>query len=268
MPARVILWLDASADVRVQMARDAALLAAAERGGPAVMRVYAFDPPGITLGRAQDPERELDLARCRADGVAWAVRPTGGRALWHEADWTFACAAPLDHPAMAGPSHEAYARTARWLAAALRRLGVPVELTPGTPGGPGRPRVAVGAAAPCFASSARHELTLAGRKLAGIAQRETASARLQQGSLLVRRTHGRLLDYQRVDPAARAAARAALEAGSAVVEEARPGLSIGDFAEALAAERPGTERWTGAGIPDALAKAGFETAAVADRRPA
>ncbi len=261
----MILWLDAPKDVRAQMARDAALLAAAERGGPAVMRVYAFDPPGITLGRAQDPERELDLARCRADGVAWAVRPTGGRALWHEADWTFACAGPLDHPAMAGAPHEAYARTARWLAAALRRLGVPVELTPGTPGGPGRPRAAVGAAAPCFASSARHELTRDGRKLAGIAQRETSSARLQQGSLLVRRTHGRLLDYQRGEPAARAAARAALEAGSAVVEEARSGLSIAEFVGALAAERAGTERWTGAGIPDALAKAGFEPTAAEGR---
>lgn len=268
MAAELILWLDEPADVRAQMGRDQALLAAAERGGPAILRLYSFSPPGITLGRAQDPARELDLERCRADGVAWAVRPTGGRALWHEEDWTFACAGPLDHPATSGPPHEAYTRTARWLAAALRRLGVPVELTAGTPGGPGRPRVAAGAAAPCFASSARHELTLAGRKLAGIAQRETSTARLQQGSLLVRRTHGRLLDYQRCEPGSREAARRALEAASAVVDEARAGLALADLADALRAERAGTARWTGAGIPDALLRSGFDAIAARGARPA
>jgi len=51
--------------------------------GPLV-RLFTFAPAGITIGRAQDPGRELDLPRLERDGVAWAARPTGGRAIWHE----------------------------------------------------------------------------------------------------------------------------------------------------------------------------------------
>ncbi len=254
----LVLWEDGAADARAQMARDAALLELAAGGGPAVMRLYEFRPAGITLGAAQDPERELDLERCAADGVVWAVRPTGGRGIWHEADWTFALAGPVGHPALAGATHEAYARTASWLAAALRRLGVPVALTPGTPGGPGRPREAHGAARPCFASSARHELTLGGRKLAGIAQRDTARARLQQGSLLVGRTGGRLLDYQRLPAASRERARNRLEAASAGIAEARPDASLAEWADALAAERPGTVRCRQRTPPESLLAAGLD----------
>ena len=86
------------------MARDAALLAAAD-ADPAfepLLRVYRFAPAGITLGYSQRPERELDLARCAADGVEWAVRPTGGRAIFHADDWTYALAARIDDPKWGG----------------------------------------------------------------------------------------------------------------------------------------------------------------------
>lgn len=74
-PETRVLWVDGSRDVREQMRRDAALLGgvAGESGTAAVLRVYRFAPAGVTLGRAQRAEVELDLERCRALGVDWAV---------------------------------------------------------------------------------------------------------------------------------------------------------------------------------------------------
>ena len=72
------LWVDGAHDAPANMARDAALLAAVASGARhgSLLRLFTFSPPGITLGRAQDPAAELDLAAIERDGVRWAVRPT------------------------------------------------------------------------------------------------------------------------------------------------------------------------------------------------
>src|SRR4030095_15234407 len=110
------------------MRRDAALLAAAEAGAEPVLRLFRFRPHGITLGASQRPEVELDLDRCAADRVPWAVRPTGGRAIFHAEEWTYALACPLDDPDWGGPRDLAYGRISERVVAALRRLGVPAAL--------------------------------------------------------------------------------------------------------------------------------------------
>jgi lipoate-protein ligase A len=207
----VILWRDDARDVATHMARDFRLLEAAEMGHEPVLRLFRFDPPGITLGASQRPERELDLAACARDGVAWAIRPTGGRAIFHAEEWTYALASPLDDPEWGGTRTEAYDRMSRLVTASLARLGVPVRLALGTrrSGGEG-PRAPLGPSAPCFASTARHEVALGGRKLVGSAQRRTARALLQQGSVLLGPGHLRLADYLPVAPAEAERARKAL----------------------------------------------------------
>jgi len=193
----MILWLDGAHDAVTNMARDAERLerAASERLHEPVLRLFTFDPPGITLGRAQDPARELDLAALTRAGVSWATRPTGGRAIWHEEEWTFSLVTPLGPGGWADSAAAAYERTGRLFAAALQRLGVPAVLAPGSPRGPGAPRARAGAAPPCFASTARHEILLEGRKLAGIAQRVSRGALLQQGSVLLGESHTRLAEF-------------------------------------------------------------------------
>ncbi len=245
----MILWCDGGHDPAENMRRDAVLLAAAESGAPPVLRVFRFAPPGITLGRAQDPARELDLERCRREGVGWAVRPTGGRAIFHDEEWTYSLAAPLDDPAWGGDLARAYGAVSRLLAEALRQLEVPVRLARGEARGDLAPRVAGGAAPPCFASTARHEIVLEGRKLVGSAQRRTARALLQQGSVLLGPAHLRLADYVAVPEAARARvrddlARLATDAGRWL----GPHEPLERWAEALAASLPaGTRRLDGAG---------------------
>ena len=245
----MILWVDSAHDASENMRRDAGLLAAAEAGAEPVLRLFRFAPPGITLGASQRPERELDLARCAADRVAWAVRPTGGRAIFHAEEWTYSLAAPLDDPDWGGSQGEAYERVSRLIVASLLRLGIPVSLAraaqrlaaaePRTPGTP---------APPCFASAARHEVVLDGRKLVGSAQRRTRTALLQQGSLLLGDGHLRLVDYLALPEARRAALRDALalaarHAGRWLGEDA----PLERWADALSPDLPrGVRRWDGA----------------------
>jgi lipoate-protein ligase A len=229
--ASLILWCDGAHDAAENMRRDAALLAAAGPGRPAVLRLFRFAPPGITLGASQQPGRELDLERCRADGIGWAVRPTGGRAIFHADEWTYALAAAIDDPRWGGSLAVAYDRMSAVLVASLAALGVPVRLA-GTRTGDGdeRPRRGLGPAAPCFASTTRHEVVREGRKLVGSAQRRTATALLQQGSVLLGPGHIRLADYLALPDAARERERSRL---------ARLAADAGDV---LGSDAP-LERW-------------------------
>lgn len=211
----MILWCDGGHEAAENMRRDGALLAAAAAGAEPVLRLFQFVPPGITLGRAQDPARELDLPRCRAAGVPWAVRPTGGRAIYHDEEWTYSLAAGLGDPAWGGGLEAAYGRASRLLVASLTRLGVPARLAPGAARGDLAPRAALGAAAPCFASTARHEIVLEGRKLVGSAQRRTARALLQQGSVLLGPAHLRLADFLAIPDRERERVRAGLAQAAA-----------------------------------------------------
>jgi len=233
MNAPLVLWCDGAHDAGENMRRDAALLATAGPGRPAVLRLFGFAPPGITLGASQRPERELDLARCRADGIGWAVRPTGGRAIFHAEEWTYALAAALDDAHWGGSLAVAYDRMTAVLVASLNALGVPAQRAAAPAGAVERPRRTDGPAAPCFASTTRHEVVLEGRKLVGSAQRRTATALLQQGSLLLGTGHRRLADYLALPDAARERARWRLAQVAA------------DAGEVLGSDAP-LERWADA----------------------
>ena len=231
------LTIDAPADVRVQMERDAVALAQAESAGPGAprLRLFTIAPAGITLGVSQSAERELDLERCRRAGMRWAHRPTGGRAILHDREWTFSLLAGLGPGGWAADARAAMARTSGLLAAALRTLGMTVEFA----GGQSRlagPRARAGPAPPCFATHTRDELLLDGRKFAGIAQRVSRGIILQQGSLLLGAGHERLADFVAEPAAGRDALRTALELASAHAGShfaAPPGLGL--LADAIAA---------------------------------
>ena len=244
----MILWCDGAHDAPENMRRDRALWERAEHGEPGnrlepVLRLFSFRPAGITLGHAQRPADELDLERCAADGVAWAVRPTGGRAIFHADEWTYALVARLDDPEWGGSPRAVYERIGRLLRDSLGRLGIEAELARG--GAPGPPRAPGGAARPCFASTARLELVRQGRKLAGSAQRRGARALIQQGSVLLSDGHLRLVEYQRLPAGARPAARAALQAAAAHAGDViGPQAPLERWADAIESVCPGVRRVT------------------------
>lgn len=158
------------------MAIDAELLADAAASGRAVLRLYRFAPPCLSLGR-NEPAARYDRAAIARLGIDVVRRPTGGRAVWHEHDVTYAVAAPI---AAFGGLRAAYHAIHARIAAAFRVLGADVTLALDRPSAraPGR-------SGACFATAVGGEVIAAGRKLVGSAQVRRGAALLQHGSILV-----------------------------------------------------------------------------------
>src|SRR5258706_8779856 len=154
------------------MAADDALLDEAGRSGAAFLRLYRFDPPCWSFGR-NDPAVERE-------GIAIVRRPTGGRAVWHEHEVTYAVAAPI---AAFGRLRDAYRAIHERLATALRSLGADVTLAADRPTRPLRDRPTA-----CFAETVGGEVLADGRKVIGSAQVRRGAAFLQHGSILQERS--------------------------------------------------------------------------------
>jgi lipoate-protein ligase A len=160
------------------MALDEAMLENASAGRvPPTLRLYAWNPPCLSLGRAQ-PLEAVDLVRLQAEGWDWIRRPTGGRAILHTDELTYAVAGPMDHPDLGGGVLDSYRKLSAGLVRALEILGVrpdpPVE-TRVDEKGRNQPI--------CFEVPSAYEITVGGKKLIGSAQVRRRGGVLQHGSL-------------------------------------------------------------------------------------
>ncbi len=197
------------------MAVDEALLVSVVEGAsPPVLRLYAWAPPCLSLGVSQ-PYADVDEERLRARGWDVVRRPTGGRAILHTDELTYAVLAPNHEPRVQGDVLDAYYRLARGLLAGLKRLGLPVSMEQS------RETWRRERANPvCFHVPAVYEITVAGRKILGSAQSRKLRGVLQHGTLPLHGDITRILDVLRFpDEAAREAARRSLRARAATVSQ-------------------------------------------------
>lgn len=170
-----ILWVDrAPRPGWLNMAIDCALLERAD-AGERWLRLYAWGPPCLSFGRHEPAARRYDAGRVAALGLSAVRRPTGGRAVWHAGELTYAVAAPDDG---LGTVREAYTATHRMLRDGLRSLGAAAELAPRGDAVP------VGAGA-CYAAAVGGEVVVSGGKVVGSAQLRQGRALLQHGSVLL-----------------------------------------------------------------------------------
>ncbi|PYP79222.1 MAG: hypothetical protein DMD25_05585 [Gemmatimonadetes bacterium] len=131
------------------------------------------------MGRNEPAAARYDRAAIARRGLDVVRRPTGGGAVWHEHEVTYAVAAPV---ATFGSLRNAYRTIHERLVAALRSLGVEATLAPHRP--PPSSRI-LDHPASCFATPVGGEVLVAGRKLVGSAQVRKGSAFLQHGSILL-----------------------------------------------------------------------------------
>ena len=171
------LLIDEPADGATNMARDEALLHAHAAGMTLpTIRLYQWQPACLSLGRFQR-SADVNWDACAHEGVDVVRRPSGGRALLHADELTYAVVARADHPLFAGRASilHSYHDISMALLHGLQRLGVAAQLAPA-------PRRR-GVSAACFDTPAAFELTVAGRKLVGSAQARREGVLLQHGAL-------------------------------------------------------------------------------------
>jgi lipoate-protein ligase A len=172
------LLLDPALPGALNMARDEALLL--RRSAP-TLRFYRWARPTLSLGWFQSAA-ELPLDAVLARGGEVVRRPTGGKAILHEHELTYALCAP-EEDALAGGPAAAMRAIHDALAAELgRQSGADLSIR-------GAPRLLSDAAgsAWCFEDSSPLDLALAGRKVLGSAARRRAGWVLFHGSLVLAR---------------------------------------------------------------------------------
>jgi len=159
------------------MALDEAILrqAGSHQSLP-TLRLYAWNPPCLSLGYAQS-FADVDTARLRALGWDVVRRPTGGRAILHTDELTYSVCAALDEPLLQSATIlESYQRLAALLIEAARSLGLAAEMAAHAPA----TRAEKGPV--CFEEPSAYEIVCGGKKLIGSAQARKQEGVLQHGS--------------------------------------------------------------------------------------
>ncbi len=170
-------------DGPAQMATDEALLDAVARDpASAIVRTYSWSIPTLSLGYFQAYEQVAAEDRWR--GQAIVRRATGGGALWHDHEITYAVIVPGSHP-LARPSTALYRAIHAAIGGRLRDLGLAARRRgeDDPPAGSGRDRPFL-----CFGDRDADDIVVDRVKLVGSAQRRRAGAVLQHGSLLLGRS--------------------------------------------------------------------------------
>jgi lipoyl(octanoyl) transferase len=159
------------------MAVDESILEHIGRGeAMPTLRLYAWSPPCLSLGHAQ-PFADVDMDRLHQHGWEVVRRATGGRAILHTDELTYAVIAPIDEPRVEGSVLESYNRLAQVLLLAVKSLELPVEMKEG------KAENSSMANPVCFEVPSTYEITVNGKKLIGSAQARKREGVLQHGSL-------------------------------------------------------------------------------------
>ena len=174
MPAIRLLPF-APADGPTNMAADEALLETASETGTASLRFYTWTEPTLSLGYFQ-PANVVSSFRAP---LSWVRRATGGAAILHHHELTYALALPAGKGWAARESR--VCRFHHLLRDVLAEFGVrahPVQCGEEKKLGE----------VLCFLHQTPGDLLIGGSKVAGSAQRKRKGAVLQHGSLLLSRS--------------------------------------------------------------------------------
>ncbi len=153
------------------MASDGTMLTAAiqERDNRPTLRLYGWDPPTLSVGAHAIVSGEVQkrCARARVDIVR---RPTGGGAVLHDGDVTYAVVARHGRMGV----NETYAFVAEGLIASFAHLGIRAEIA-------AHPTERISLA--CFAVPTGADIVAGGAKIVGSAQLRREGWFLQHGSI-------------------------------------------------------------------------------------
>ncbi len=162
------------------MARDQYLLEQVESGAidGAVLRIYQWAQPALSLGYHQKWQKSVDLERLEKHDVDLVRRWTGGRAVLHINEMTYSVTAPFRLPFKRTVTHN-YNILAKPLKLFTDRLKLDARIAEGVQ----TLHPAPGKVTPCFASLSEAEIQTGKKKLIGSSQKLGKNGFLQHGSI-------------------------------------------------------------------------------------
>ena len=164
-------------DGAYNMALDEAIASAVSRDeSPPTLRFYGWEKPSVSIGAFQKIT-DIDIQYCSVNDIAFVRRPTGGRGILHEDEFTYSFSSKNE-----GLFSHGLLKTYQYLSTALMSgiamLGIdavmkvkrePVETPMKSP--------------LCFKSISYGEISFKDRKIVGSAQKRWKDGFLQQGSI-------------------------------------------------------------------------------------
>jgi lipoate-protein ligase A len=161
------------------MAVDEAILeAVSEEQMLTTLRLYAWEPPCLSLGYAQSIN-DVDMPRLKERKWDIVRRPTGGRAILHTDELTYSIIGLQSDPQLSGGVLESYRNLSQALLVVLHSLGIPAHsqtITKQTKN-PSQTNPV------CFEIPSNYEITVGGKKILGSAQARRGNSMLQHGTL-------------------------------------------------------------------------------------
>lgn len=173
------LLISPQSDGAWNMAVDEAILkVSSQREVLPTLRLYTWEPACLSLGYAQ-PANDVDFDRLDSNGWHIVRRPTGGRAILHTDELTYAVIAPHSEPRLARGVLESYQVLSKALLRALDLINIPAEAISNP-----QAQSASDTTDPiCFEVPSNFEITYKGKKLIGSAQARKKEGVLQHGTL-------------------------------------------------------------------------------------
>ncbi|MEI6065341.1 MAG: lipoate--protein ligase family protein [Pseudanabaena sp. ELA748] len=154
---------------------------------PSFLRFYRWNPAAISLGfhQKQYPDRWNAIAQ--KHNLDIVRRPSGGRAVLHQGDLTYAVVTHVEHNGKKRSHREVYEYICEFLIQGFAELGINL-----TYGQSGRGYIHNPS---CFSTATNADLVIAdGRKLIGSAQVYRHNSVLQHGSIAIAPNHDLLTE--------------------------------------------------------------------------
>ena len=155
----------------------------------AYFRIYAWKPYAISLGMNQK-EDEIDIESLKKDNFAIVRRPTGGRAVFHANELTYSYVTKLDKHSKS----EIYKLIHIEFDKILKLLDINSDFAKANADFRNIYKSSESRNL-CFASTAKYEVEIGGRKLIGSAQRIIEDKLLQHGSIPIGNIHLNIVNY-------------------------------------------------------------------------
>lgn len=169
----------------MNMAIDEAILTLHSQGKvPPTVRFYTWNPATLSIGYFQKMEKEINIDEVKRLELGLVRRPTGGRAVLHDAELTYSVIVSEDHPQMPKSVTEAYKVISMGLLHGFQKLGLKAEMVSLATEEEKAKYNSPGSSA-CFDSPSWYELVVEGKKVAGSAQTRQKGVILQHGSILL-----------------------------------------------------------------------------------
>jgi len=166
-----------------QMAIDEALYACADPDCPPVLRFYTWQKPTLSLGYFQQYKRVVQESFVVHNNIDVVRRITGGRAVLHQYEVTYALAASLTNVFANQSLQETYRLIGNALNLGLQRIGLD---RPSIRSEVSRESAVKEARLPqCFVSVSQFEHAADTRKVIGSAQKRSRDRFVQHGSILL-----------------------------------------------------------------------------------